>query len=263
MQISGPGITPFNTFIKTFKIKTTLALKWNQLSNKNYVAIDRGITSDIYSSKIKIVGLESDINDFIDEIELNRQNGSNVITLGSFNDEEIIFGANVDYSGTIDCTITKFEKRAQKSLQVFTWGFEVVAINSDLSYVGTPGLPELTPLYGYKGYSSWELNKQDSYEGDYSYHDMNSDIGRFEGNFVLCFDDIKNFRNYIFNVKRGDDVTITSSDLLNVAYPFGPKRGTFPFNCKVLQFDDQQIDLKLWSLKLVLSEIYSGLQPQP
>ena len=239
MHVSGKGITPFDCKIKPeYTPETTLAVNWFQLSDGNWVSTDRGAQADQYDVSIRIYSTESVIDAFINQIEANRAAnliGTNIITLSNFNDQEHIFGADLDYTGSISVTAV-MESRAQS-----TWkGFEVSLRLSCLSpsFLGGSGsLPLLKYLdTGYGGESEYTIKKFDSYDRIFSYQDHVSDTGTFAGTFTFNTQDMIAIRRYLAT-QRGN--TITVPGISGVLNPFGRRSSTYPLHVKITEFIDQ------------------------
>lgn len=218
MQIAGTGITTFTAKIKDdFIPKTTYALTWSQLSDGSWYSVDRGSGADTYDADIRLYGTESVINDFIDQIEANRVAGSNVISLSSFNAQEHIFGADINYSGALSCTAI-MQRRTQK-----TWKGFGVALRLSLlspSFIGGSGsLPPLRLLdVGYDADADYEIVKFDSYNRSFSYQDHASDDGSFAGVFTFTDAEMIALRRFIA-VNRGS--AFSRPDISGVDFPFG------------------------------------------
>ena len=251
----------------TYKIKpdfrpaTKLALNWIQLSNSNWVSTDRGVSQDTYDTEIRLYGRESDVNDLINDIEANRVSGSNVLTLTDFNSQEHIFGADLDY--TVPITATAFmNMRAQK-----TWkGFEITLKLSCLSpsFTGGSGsLPILRFLdVGYDADAEYTIQKFDSYDRSFTYNDPESDIGLFAGTFTFDDSEMIQLRRYLAT-NRGATFSITN--IFGVTYPFGRRSGSYPFDAKIIDFEDMgmisnfNVGKPRWHAKLTLAEVIPGL----
>lgn len=249
--VSGTGITPFYTYLYRFAPKTKLALKWGQLADNNFFAVDRGAGSDVYESEVILIGTETKINQFITEIEANRAAGSNVISLSNFNGvDDQLFGLDVDYSGSINATIVDYDDRPQRTLNSWSFKFTIRAIAPSLT--GTASLPTVTPEITYKSYTDRTVKKIDTYDGNFSYFDKGADSGIFEGVFELFLSDAKRFKRYLCSTIRGDDMTIAIS---GVDYPLGPNRPTGSVDVKVIDFKEEQININRWSYTLKLVEV--------
>jgi len=267
MNITGTGITPFTAKISTgWKPDTKLALKWTRKTDDNYFAVDRGQSGDVYESTIRIYGKETasgvfqGVNDFLDELEANRQAGSNQITMANFADpSEHIFGENLDYSGSLNVAILDIGEREQISLKGWAVKLKVRCLSP--TFTGSPALPSLQYLdIGYKADSVITLTKHDTYNGSFSYADMDADYGVFKGNFLFSLANMKAIRQYLRMTnaqggKRGE--TISISAINGVSYPFGNRRASgYPYNVKIIDFED----MGLWGLhnyraKITMAEV--------
>lgn len=256
MYIEGTGFTKFSAKIKPdFRPETVLAIQWNQLSSGNFVATDRGSTSDVYDVDIRLYGNESDMISFVNNIELNRTAGSNVLTLSGFNNQEHIFGADIDYTGNITAT-AKLEKRGQK-----TWkGFEQKLRLSCLSpsFVGGAGaLPLLRLLnIGYEADSERRIIKFDSYSRVFSYCEHESDTGNFMGVFTFTDEEMIQIRRLIA-VSRG--TTFSIPGIYGVNYPWGWRSSAYPISVKIISFEDMGMysmsnNSPIWAAKMTLAE---------
>jgi hypothetical protein len=253
VYISGTGITPFTALLKPdFQVDTMLAINYVQLSNGNYTVIDRGTSVDKYEAVITIYGIATTLNNFIDQIEANRQAGSNVIALSQFSTTEYIFGENVNHSGTINATIVKMEKVRQGTWKGFGLTMRLRAISPAFTAAAAylPALDKL--LVGYTADGDLTINKPDSYTGVYTYQEADSDIGTFSGTFILNVSDVADLRQY-YKTYRGAVSSISS--IAGVTYPFGKRRGVAaPFSCRIKELREEGwfgVGYKLISLVLV------------
>lgn len=253
MYITGTGITPFIFMNFRFKPITKISLQWVQVANGNWVATDLGAAQDIYQSELSIFGTETVINNFIEQIELNRANETNYFALSQFNQvDDQIFGADIDYSGSLDVTVIEWKKRQQRQFKTYILNLTLQLIEYPYPYSGTPSLPTLKPQIGYVGDSLYTVNKIDSYDNTFTYIDHSCDTGIYEGDFHFNHTDMKAFRRYLMSTIRGSTMTINT--LNGVTYPFGINRGTYPITVKVLDFKDELINLNYWNIHLKLAE---------
>lgn len=253
MQVSGSDIVTFTLLRFQSKPKTSIALQWIELTNGNWISVDRGASQDIYQSEISLYGTETEINNIIDQIEANRVGGDNYFTLSSFNEvDDQIFGADIDYSSSLDVTVIDWKKRKQKQFKSFTLNITLQLVENPYPYDGTPSLPTLRPLIGYTGDSTYTINKIDSYDNTFEYIDHESDTGFFEGVFILTQAEMKAMRRYLLSTIRGSAMSISA--IQGVTYPFGTKRGGYPISVKVIDFEDTLININFWNLKIKLVE---------
>jgi hypothetical protein len=240
-----------------FKPETKLSLIWVQLSNGNWVCTDRGVSNDTYDTSIRIYGTEATVNAFIALVETARTSGGNILTLTEFNSQEHIYGADLDYTGSITATVY-MDRRAQK-----TWkGFEVTLKLSCLSPSFTGGVGSLPILrhleIGFDADSDYTIHKFDSYQRNFNYIDSNSDIGTFTGNFIFDDAEMIQLRRYVAN-QRGATVSIPY--IFGVTKPFGRRSGSYPYDVKILTLEDMGmlIDLNLgkpkWRARITFGEV--------
>ena len=253
MIVAGGGITPFNAKVKPdFRPMTELALSWRQLSSGNWRATDRGTDADRYGADIRLYGTETNINQFLTELEVNRASGSHVLLLSGFNATEHIFGADVDHSVQISATVTELGRRAQRTWKGFGVSLKLVAHSP--AFVGTPSLPVFRCLqWGYKGAASFSVNKIESYKGAFTYTDRGADVGLFEGEFEMTDAEMRDFRRYIAGI-RGATISISAID--GVDNPFGPRRASgYPYQAKIVRWTDMGMrDVNNWTVQLTLAE---------
>ena len=267
MYIGGAGITPFEAKIKwNFKPETKHAIEWFQIEDGNYRGIDRTAEEDVYESDIIIYGTESVINTFIDNIELNRVD-DNIIYLYGLTTGEYIFGANVaptsmsvPVAGTqtaYKCTL-KMSGRYQGTLKGF--GVSLTVRNLSPSFTGSASLPLLKAKVGYTGESDYTIGKQFTYDGTAKYTDNSYDAGIFEGTFTLSNADMASMRQYIRSNRASTIslVSTASSGLVGVAKPFGRRSGSYPYNVKILDFEDlgpYDTACKNWNIRIKFAEV--------
>lgn len=268
MYIGGTGITPFEANIAwNFKPYPKPAIEWFKTSDGNYRGIDRTVNEDIYESDILVYGTESTINTFIDNIELNRVE-DNVIYMYDLNDGEKIFGANVTTSsesvpiaGTQDayvCTVM-MKDRYQGSLNGF--GVSLTVRNLSPSFTGSASLPLLRADIGYTGIADYTIQKQFSYNGAASYTDNSSDIGVFEGTFLLSNADMVSMLEYLRLTARTNTISLvstSSSGLAGVDNPFGRRSGSYPYAVKVIEWEDLgpwDTACNNWRIKIKFAEV--------
>jgi hypothetical protein len=256
MIISGIGIAnPLTVKIKpNFVPETTLALQWQKLESGNYVCTDRGSGADKYEVNINFYGTEITINEIISTLELNRDSiNSSVLTLSGFNSTEHIFGADLDYSGNVSANVLSIEQRAQHSWLGFALSMRLGAITPPL-IAGSGSLPEFRLLdIGYEGDADYTIQHLRAYNSDNYYNqDNQSDIGTFSGTFSFLDPEMAQLRSYLRSV-RGS--TFQLSKILGVTYPFGRKSSVYPYNVKVIGFEDQgMISVLRWSCKITFAE---------
>jgi hypothetical protein len=235
MIISGISGT-FNTSLD-YKTTTVLSLSYSQLSNGNYVAIDRSTSADIYECDITTYGRESYIGNIIVGLDSIR-NGNGLCQLSGFALNEKIFGENVDYSSPLSCVVTDYKLRENNSLNVYKLQLSLRLLSP--TFDATPELPDFHSTClgtGFKSDINRALVHNDTYYGDYYLSDKKMDSGIFEGKFNLTSSQLANLREYI-RVYR-DNIVIVSK-LNGVNYMFGPSGGDFPHNVKIINIQEEE-----------------------
>ena len=252
IPVSG-GTTVLYVDIKpNFKTDTKLAYKWVKCSDGNYNAVDRGADSDIYDAEVEIYGTESVVDNVINVLNENRTGEYNYLYMASFNSGEKIFGCNVDYTSSITAIVLSVSKKVQRTWKGFSTLVKFRASSPTFTGVGT--LPTFKNLeYGYIGDTTTTIVKLDSYTNIYEFQDRQNDSGIFEGVFVLSNSDMEDLRNYI-RVQRGNTISITS--VSGVGQMFGEKRGSYPYNVKIVEWQDMgQIGINFYRIKLKFAEV--------
>jgi hypothetical protein len=255
MIVSGTGITTFNAKIGPDYVPATVyALQWLQGSNGSWFCVDRGATADIYGVEISLYKDEATINNFIAQVEANREAGSNVIQLSGFNSQEHIFGADVDYSGAINATAV-MDRRTQGSWK----GFGVTLKLSALSpgFVGTASLPFLRFLdVGYDADANYTVNKLQAYGTNFYFQDHAADDGSFSGVYTFTDSEMATLRRFVAT-NRG--TAFATPAIIGVAKPWGRMAATS--TVKMTYFEDQGMigmlnGVPRWKAKITLSQCY-------
>ena len=257
MIISGTGITSFTVKIKPdFVPKTTLALEWFQTSSGQWQATDRLAAADQYDASIRLYGIESVINNFINQVEANRVAGSNVITLSGFNSQEHIFGADIDYSGSLSATVF-MDKRVQSTWKGYSETLKLSLLPS-FSFVGGSGsLPPLRFLdVGYSADSEYTIHKQDTSNRTFYYHDDFADAGLFSGIYTFTDQEMIALRRFVATNRAA---AFTAPTFIGVANPFG--RRAVSSTVKLLSFEDLGMrglngGVPRWAAKLTFVEVF-------
>jgi hypothetical protein len=241
-----------------------IALNWAQSASGNWNATDRGVTADYYEAEdVRLYGTESTINTFIaDVVETNRFSSvtdppQNVLILSNFSDTEKIFGADVDYSTSLNATVAIIDPRAQNTFK----GWSVtcrIRLLPFFSFVGSATLPALKNLdFGYDSDAVRTINKIDSYDNTFYYQEHDTDVGLFSGVFTFTNNEMANLRRYHATL-RGSSFSLTN--IPGVSFPFGINRfdrhGSYPYTCKLMKIEDEILfGVRHWKCKLTLCEV--------
>jgi hypothetical protein len=232
---------------ENYKPKTQLAFSWGQLSSRRYYPIDRGSSQDLYQADIEIYSTEGVIDSFLDKIEASRQDDVTI----SFETGEKFFGADIDYTNTIDCIVEPSFKRQN------TWkGFPLTVRLTALSptFTGSPSLPVFKYLsHGYEADAEWTINRQMNYDVSINYSDHDTDKGIFRGEFTFNDSEMKALRRY-YAINRGSNVSITGIN--GVTYPFGARRaGSYPYTVKILKLSERPYASNRWRCNVEFAEV--------
>ncbi len=249
----GSSVTIGGTAVKVQqwpKPSITPAILWTQDAAGYKHASDRGASQDIYESEILISETDANINALRTTLDANREG----ITLSAFNTE--IFAPNVDHTGSISCSIVDFGVRQQKmwagttnNIQDLT--LRVRAISPTI--LGTsPSLSTLRLVSGWSGDHSWEVGKVFSMDQTASYGDFRSDVGLFTASFSQTKAQAQAILAYLLTTARSASVALPTFS--SVVYPFGIKKGTGPFNCKITGFEIARANLNRWNLQIAFEE---------
>ncbi len=252
MYISGTGISEFEfRTMLDYKVDTVLALKWAQASNGDWLPTDRGQSNDFYECKIGMAGYYTEIANVVTQINNNRTVGSNEISLTRFNLNEQIFGADVVYSNGLSATVLRYPTIRQKSLNLFTIDMTLRLLGT-ISFTAVTTLPELNfTQVGYDGnIDEHTITKYDTYNGNYTYLNNDSDVGIFKGTIILSYADMARLRRY-HAVNRGGNFSL--ADIPGVNNPFGPTGDSYPIDVRIKNITNEKIrDQYRWTCDIEL-----------
>jgi|GEM_PF-2773672 hypothetical protein len=260
MLIAGTGITSFNAKIQPNYVPATVyALQWIQGANGTWYCVDRGSAADVYDVEISLYKDETTINNFINQIQANRESypatGANILQLSEFNVQECIFGADIDYSGTINATAF-MERRIQGSWKGFGISLRLSALSP--GFVGVTGvLPTLRFLdVGYDADANYTINKLAAYDTTEYYQDHAADDGSFTGVYTFDPNEMIALRRFVAT-NRG--AAFTTPSIIGVAAPWGRMEATSTVN--MTYFEDMGMSnfvngLPRWRAKITLSQVY-------
>jgi len=253
MLLSGTGITTPRT-LKVIKYQpvTKYALSWTKTASGNYVCADRGSAYDVYESKITIAGYEYYVDEILDAIQLNRAANNHILSLTAFNGtDDMIFGADVDYSSGLSVTVSKLDERKQKSWHGYSFSMTMRVLSP--SFTGSSSMPTLQYISkGYTADTSFTVDKKDVYDATFVYLDEEKDAGELEFEVLLSTANMRSLRRYVAT-ERGNTITINS--IAGMAYPFGSRGSNFPIDCKIIDFEDKGMRGKAYYYaKLKLAE---------
>lgn len=203
-----------------FTFEPKLALEWFDLADGNVRAVDRSDKNDYVICELSTVGTEEYINSIILGLE-----GDKELSLSDFASDELIFGANVDYTSTVEAVWTDLTMKQQNQLKTFK--LTLTLLSTTLTYItGSGYLPSLSCVdVGYTGDTSWGFNVEQTYRNTnnsgsvYIYQNSN-DIGEFTGSFLFTNDEMAELL-YFQKAQRSSPFTLSS---IGVPKPFGPRQ---------------------------------------
>ena len=242
MIISGTGITTFTAMVsKDFLPETQLAIEWRQVSDGNWLAVDRGADADTYEAIVNFTGDEDQISAVIDAYEVARAGeagaGVYALSLTGIGDNEHIFGEDVSHTDASALSVAFMElgERVQRTLK--GWGISARLRLVNPVFVGTAAMQTLKYCdVGVAADSSVTVSVRDTYDGSLSYADHDSDAGLFTGTFLLTIAEMRAMRRYIATQRGG---IFTLADTFGIAEPFGPRStGSYPYSCKLIDWSD-------------------------
>lgn len=229
--------------------KTTPAIRWTRTADGYHVGIDRGVEEDVYEGKIVVQGAPATLDSLQAVLEVNREG----ITLSGFNTGEMLFGADVNYSGSISATVLNFGRR-RNLLHTSVFDLEITfrALSPTLLST-TPSLDDLHIQEGWEGDRSTDITKLFSYSQSGSYLQHGTDAGLFTAKFRQSTEEMKAIRAYLLTTARGEAFQFPA--LMADFYPFGPHESESQYlKCHAIAWEDRRLNLNRWELSLTLAQ---------
>jgi len=235
MYIYGSGITEFEFRVSNkYEINTTYATNWFQCADGNYYASDRGYQADDYSAKINTYGLESYINNILEQFDNNR--GTYVFNMSGFVEDEHIFGEDIDYSIPLSGVILDSGERKNNSWKGFSEEFLIRCLSP--SFSGTPSLPtwsESCISIGYNNQQLYSKNVYDSYYGNFKYYDHQNDYGTITFTLNLTNTEVRNLRTWM-RTNRDTSFTLTDLNGIDTIIP----NMSYPIDMKIISIKERE-----------------------
>lgn len=206
MQFKNHDLTYTEMNITEYKPNNSINYKLVGLSNGDYTSIDRGLSTDRYSSTLTFRGRKEDIRNLVDKLTELRNN-SKEVEISEF--QVNIFGDNVDHSGTIKCLVHTFGKEESPNKNIQT--IKITFLPTDLIFKLGSEIPSLNCLSSkWSGYSDWNAHTVETYTNNY-FVDREADTFVFEGTYNLSVEDNSDLLNN-WRLIRGNRFTINESD---------------------------------------------------
>ena len=171
--------------------KTELAIQWTQSGSGNWTGSDRGVSEDVYESNISFRGTFAELTLLDTALRGNRENFN--ITCGT---GEEIFGAEIDYTGSLGVTVTKYTPMRRNSYSSYSMDLTLRLLSPSFQSL-SPSLDGLILGYEYTANSGHDIYNQFTYDGTADYKDHGTDPGIFEAVFIQTNAEMKLIRRYI------------------------------------------------------------------
>lgn len=239
-----------------YRPDTRPAIEWLQVADGNWKAVDRGASEDVFEAVINFRGPESELSDL--ESTLGSIGGANEANRESFSitcgEGEEIFGADIDYSGSLTVAVVGYGKIRRVSYPAYTMPLRLRLLSP--STTGSASISDLRiDNFSYEAGSEWDLNKQFTYDGSANYLDGATDPGIFKAVFRQKPAEMKAIRRYLLTTARTAVVGFPS---FGVDKPFGQRMGTGPFNVKIINWRDLGRDnFSDWRIEITFARVFS------
>lgn len=230
--------------------KTEPAITWGKGADGYPFGTDRGATEDRYLGTVRVAGPTATLDALQATLDANRTG----ITLSGFNAGEMLFGADVDYSGSISAAVVDFGVRRNVMMNaVHELEITLRAISPALLST-TPSLTGLRLQEGWSGDRSTDVNAVFAYGQSAAYHDHGTDAGVFKGRFLQTTESMKAIRAYLLTTARAEPIPFPN--LFPVPfYPFGANEADHRFQmCVVRSWADKRRSLARWELEITFEQ---------
>lgn len=231
--------------------KTEIAIKWHKLSNGNFKGCDRTADEDVYEGTVTFRGPESELIDLETVLDDNRKQFN-----ATFNSGEEIFGADVDYSGTLSVMVVDYGKISQSDFKIFEMNLTIRLLNPTFKSTAPDFTKLRTASHANTRETEFELNKLFTYEGEANVIDRISNDGDESGIFRAIFDqtikEMSAIRRYLTVTARATKIPFPTFG--GITKPFGNRGPTLPVNCRVIDWRDLgRKDHGDWSLSITFA----------
>lgn len=227
-----------------YKPITTPAIKWHKIGSGNWRGSDRSALEDVYESQITFKGPRTELVDIETALADNRNEFSIIC-----DDAEEIFGADVDYSSSINIVVTSYGRAKQDKFD--TWSMPLTLRLLSPTFLSTT--PDFTKLrlssFASTQHSDFDIQKNFTYRNLGYYTDHATDPGVLIGNFTQTKSEMAAIRRYLLTTARASTIVLPAFG--GITTPFGSREGVGPFNVKVKNWDDQgRKNLIDWGLQI-------------
>lgn len=235
-----------------YKPLTTPAIKWVQVANGNWNAVDRGTSEDIFEGDIRFVGPEAELQTLEAFLDSNREAFN-----ATFGEGEEIFGADIDYSSALSVTVVKYEIPQRISFSQFGMGLRLRLVGSPSFVATSPSLSNLRIAnWSYSAGSQFDIDKKFTYDRTASYLDTATDPGIFKANFLQTQEEMEAIRRYLLVTARTATVAYPTS--IGITEPFGQRVGVYTGDIKITGWKDLgRQSLINWGLSIDMRRVFA------
>jgi len=233
---------------------TSPAVRWMQVSDGNWKAVDRGISEDIFESRVNFKGTRAELETLETTIlDANR----NTFSITTANTGEELFGADVDHSGTLTVSVVKYGQIKQHWEEVYsmelTLRLESPAFKSVAQDLTTLRLSSFQSAQ----FSEFDVKKQWTYDHDSIFTDRETDPGFLIGTFTQTESEMAGIRRYLLVDGRTANILWTNIIFGGITTPFGDRMGT-GLTVNVIEWKDLgRINKINWGLSLKFARVYT------
>lgn len=228
-----------------YRPDTRPAIKWHRIANGNWRGADRGASEDIFEADVIFEGPRTELETLETFLDANRREYD-----ATFGTGEEVFGADIDYSSSIQVTVVNYGKISQLGFDKWGMPLKLRAYNPSFLSVSESLSDLRLSSHVSQQYSEFDITKQFTYDEVAYFNDHAADPGIFEGQFTQTTDEMKSIRRYLLNTLRNGSANPFPT-FGGIDTPFGYREGTGPFTFRVIEWQDlgrpNFID---WTLKI-------------
>ena len=228
--------------------ETKLSVKWKQVSNGQFIGIDRGAIEDKYLTTVTFRGPFNEFSDLQTFLDNNQKNFLIACEKG-----EEIFGADINYSEDLTVAIIHYGEYRQIGLNYYEFTAVLRLVTAPFLDV-TASLSDLR-LNGFNHLET-EYYSNDvvfTYDNDVTHYDEGSESTIFEGLFSQTTDELAKIRKY-FRTTRTDTFILQAFN--NPLYPFGVSAGLGPHAVKLIEYNELgRQNLNEWAVRMRFSRV--------
>lgn len=214
-----------------YKPVTKQKIKWSQVSDGGWRAVDRGTSQDSFSANVIFRGPRTELVDL--ETVLSDNRCEFTITLGQ---GEEIFGMDLDYSGPYVVTVTEYGTIQQEEFDSWTLNLTIRLFTP--VFLDVTGSLDLLRLGSFRTIqnSQFDIVKYFSYTSIPFYTDRETDPGIFEAEFTQTCFEMKQIRRYLLSTNRTGSFAFPNFP--NVTTPFGSRMGSSSLFAWIIFWED-------------------------